>query len=54
MSVGEFSNIKNNPLSQTKNIVETKAKYIKLTALKNVSNNNNIGYAELDVLTANN
>lgn len=54
VSEGEFSNIKNNPLWQTKNIIETKARYIKLTALKNVSNNNNIGYAELDVITVNN
>jgi len=48
---GEFSNIKNNPLWQTKMIAETKARYIKLSALKNADNNNNIGYAELDVIT---
>ena len=51
MSEGEFSNIKNNPLWQTKMITETKARYIKLSALKNADNNNNIGYAELDVIT---
>jgi len=50
-SEGEFSNIKNNPLWQTKMFTETKARYIKLSALKNTSNNNNIGYAELDILT---
>ena len=51
VSEGEFSNIKNNPLWQTKMIKETKARYIKLSALKNADNNNNIGYAELDVIT---
>lgn len=51
MSEGEFSNIKNNPLWQTKMITETKARYIQLRALKNADNNNNIGYAELDVIT---
>jgi alpha-L-fucosidase len=51
MSEGEFSNIKNNPLWQTKKITATKARYIKLSALKNADNNNNIGYAELDVIT---
>jgi alpha-L-fucosidase len=51
MSEGEFSNIKNNPLWQTKMFTATKARYIKLSALKNADNNNNIGYAELDVIT---
>ncbi len=51
MSEGEFSNIKNNPLWQTKMITATKARYIKLSALKNADNNNNIGYAEIDVIT---
>lgn len=51
VSEGEFSNIKNNPLWQIKMITETKARYIKLSALKNADNNNNIGYAELDVIT---
>jgi len=50
-SEGEFSNIKNNPLWQTKMIAATKARYIKLSAVKNADNNNNIGYAEIDVIT---
>jgi alpha-L-fucosidase len=48
---GEFSNIKNNPLLQIKNFSPVKARYIKLTALGNTEGSNNIGYAEVDVLT---
>jgi alpha-L-fucosidase len=48
---GEFSNIKNNPLWQTKIFVVEKARYIKLRALKNTEGNDNIGYAEVDVIT---
>ncbi len=48
---GEFSNIKNNPLWQTKNFAPVKARYIKLRALKNTEGNNNIGYAEVDIIT---
>jgi alpha-L-fucosidase len=51
VSEGEFSNIKNNPLWQIKNFDVVKARYIKLTALKNTENNDNIGYAEVDVIT---
>jgi alpha-L-fucosidase len=51
VSEGEFSNIKNNPLWQIKNFDAVKARYIKLTALKNTENNENIGYAEVDVIT---
>ncbi len=40
---GEFSNIKNSPLLQIKNFPPVKARYIKLTALKNAEENNNIG-----------
>ena len=50
---GEFSNIKNNPLWQTKRFPVEKARYIKLQALKNAEGNNNIGYAEVDVITTN-
>lgn len=50
-SEGEFSNIKNNPLWQTKKFESVKARYVKLRALKNTENNNNIGYAELDLIT---
>jgi len=48
---GEFSNIKNNPLWQEKYFSTSKARYVKLVALKNTENNNNIGYAEVDVIT---
>ncbi len=51
VSEGEFSNIKNNPLWQTKKFETEKARYIKLRALKNTENNDNIGYAEVDVIT---
>ena len=48
---GEFSNIKNNPVWQIKNFSPVKARYIKLTALKNTEGNDHIGYAGVDVLT---
>ena len=48
---GEFSNIKNNPLWQTIEFPTEKARYIKLQALKNTEGNNNIGYAEVGVIT---
>lgn len=51
VSEGEFSNIKNNPLWQTKQFEPLAARYIKFQALKNTENNNNIGYAEIDVIT---
>lgn len=51
ISEGEFSNIKNNPLWQIKNFAMVKARYIKLIALKNTEDNNNVGYAEVDVIT---
>jgi alpha-L-fucosidase len=48
---GEFSNIKNNPLWQTQKFEPVKARYIKLRALSNTEGNNNLGYAEVDVIT---
>ncbi|HTL07228.1 MAG TPA: discoidin domain-containing protein, partial [Chitinophagaceae bacterium] len=48
---GEFSNIKNNPLWQVKKFAPAKARYIKLRALKNTEDNDNIGYAEVDIIT---
>lgn len=48
---GEFPNIKNNPLWQTKKFTAEKARYIKLRALKNTEDNDNIGYAEVDMIT---
>jgi alpha-L-fucosidase len=51
MSEGEFSNIKNNPTWQIKSFEQTKARFIKLKALKNIKENSNSGYAEIDILT---
>ena len=48
---GEFSNIKNNPVWQIKNFACVKARFIKLRALKNTEDNDNIGYAEVDIIT---
>lgn len=48
---GEFSNIKNNPLWQTKMFTAVTARYVKLRALKNTEDNDNVGYAEVDVIT---
>ncbi|MGV3765515.1 MAG: alpha-L-fucosidase [Chitinophagaceae bacterium] len=48
---GEFSNIRNNPLWQTKKFEVHKAHYIKLQALKNTADNNRAGYAEVDIIT---
>jgi alpha-L-fucosidase len=48
---GEFSNIKNNPLWQIKIFAPEKTRFIKLRALRNSEGNNNIGYAEIDVIT---
>lgn len=49
---GEFANIKNNPLMQIKKFATVKARYIKLRALKNTESNDNIGYAEVNVITS--
>lgn len=51
VSEGEFSNIKNNPVWQTKNFSLVNARYIKLKAVKNTSNDDVAGYAEMDVVT---
>jgi alpha-L-fucosidase len=51
VSEGEFANIKNNPLWQTKQFEPVTARYIKFQALKNTENNTRIGYAEIDVIT---
>jgi len=48
---GEFSNIKNNRVWQIKPFAATKGRYIKLRALRNTDGNNEIGYAEVDVIT---
>ncbi len=51
VSEGEFANIKNNPLWQTKMFKEEKARYVLFRAIKNTENNHNIGYAEIDLIT---
>lgn len=48
---GEFSNIKNNPVWQIRKFTPLKARFIKLQALKNAEDNDNMGYAEIDVIT---
>ena len=50
-SKGEFSNIKNSPIWQTKTFDVVKARYIKLRALRNTEGNNKAGYAELTIIT---
>jgi alpha-L-fucosidase len=51
VDAGEFPNIKNNPLWQSNNFLPVKARYIKLRALRNTDNNDETGYAEVDVIT---
>ncbi|RYF45957.1 MAG: alpha-L-fucosidase, partial [Cytophagaceae bacterium] len=51
VSEGEFSNIKNSPVWQTKSFDPTKARYIKLRALKNTQESSASGYSEVDVIT---
>jgi len=48
---GEFPNINNNPMWQIKNFTPVKARYIRLRALKNTRGNDDVGYAEIDVIT---
>jgi alpha-L-fucosidase len=48
---GEFSNIQNNRVWQTKSFSPTMGRYIKLRALRNTDRNNDVGYAEVDVIT---
>jgi alpha-L-fucosidase len=48
---GEFANIKNNPLLQSKSFTPKNARYIKLQALQNTQGDNRVGYAEFEVIT---
>jgi alpha-L-fucosidase len=48
---GEFGNINNNPLVQIRKFTAVKARYIKLRAVKNTRGNDDVGYAEVDVIT---
>lgn len=50
VSEGEFSNIRNNPVTQTQYFEPTAARFVKLTALK-TDQAGIAGYAEFDVIT---
>ena len=49
VSEGEFSNIKNNPIPQTKYFQKKKVRFVKLTALSNTDGTQKAGYAEIEV-----
>lgn len=51
VSKGEFSNIKNSPIWQTKLFDSTQARFVKLKALNNTSDNDVAAYAEFDIIT---
>lgn len=51
IDLGEFSNVKNNPLWQIKNFSSVKSKFIKLRALSNTEESSDISYAEIKILT---
>jgi len=48
---GEFSNIQNNPVKQIRYFRPINARFIKLQALTNTTGNNEVGYAEVGVIT---
>jgi len=48
---GEFANIKNNPLWQSKSFAPVKTRYIKLQTLGNTQHDHLVGYAEIDIIT---
>lgn len=51
VSEGEFSNIKNNPLWQSRTFDSVPARYVRLRTLSNTEGNNGAGYAEFDIIT---
>ena len=51
VSEGEFSNIKNNPLWQTRSFDPVSARFVRLRALRNTEGNQGAGYAEFDIVT---
>ncbi|WP_321372204.1 alpha-L-fucosidase [uncultured Draconibacterium sp.] len=51
VSEGEFSNIRNSPVWQTKNFTPGNARYIKFTALSPAEVNGKVGIAEFDIIT---
>lgn len=50
-SAGEFSNIRNNPVLQTKHFNTVRARYVRLRALSTTTNDGQIGIAGLDLIT---
>ena len=51
VSAGEFSNIKNSPIWQTKEFKTAKGRYVKLKAVSPAHENGNVGIAEFDIIT---
>lgn len=51
VSEGEFSNIKNNPVEQTKVFQPHQARYVRLNAFANTEGSTNMGYAEFNLIT---
>ena len=51
VSEGEFSNIRNNPVMQTKMFEPIQGRYVKLTAKANTDGTEIAGFAEFDVVT---
>ena len=51
VSEGEFSNIKNNPVEQTRIFPVCSVRYVRFNAFANTENSTDIGYAELNLIT---
>ena len=51
VSEGEFSNIKNNPVEQTKKFQSHPTRYVRLNAFANTEGSTNMGYAEFNLIT---
>jgi alpha-L-fucosidase len=51
VSEGEFSNIKNNPILQTKTFVPAKGRYIKFTGNMEIEGKNFMSVAEVGIIT---
>jgi len=52
VSEGEFSNIKNSPILQTKNFDAVQARYIRFVAEREINDGSFVSIAELGVITA--
>ena len=51
VSQGEFSNIKNSPVWQEKEIPATAGRFVKFKALSSAEENGRVGIAEFDIIT---